>query len=176
MVKRRAALILTLFSLAVFTVFSTSGAATAAGTTTKNAVKTQTRTVYIKQMKSVDGKLRITVDPIGWYMGKDADVKFKEREPEAYKEIGGALDGYYITNDSNRTVNYQVAAGAKVMMQIYDRTGKLEDMDIKWNEHVSLKKFQSIFRNTKLLDVQAFPYHITIKNGQVTKIVQQYVP
>ncbi|MNH77826.1 hypothetical protein D3C73_301270 [compost metagenome] len=176
MVKRTAALILTLFSLAAFTVFSTSGVASATGAVTKSAVKTQTRTVYIKQMKSVDGKVRITVDPIGWYMGKDADLKFKEREPKAYKEIGGAPDGYYITNDSKRTVSYPVAASAKVMMQIYDRTGKVEDIDLKWNEHVSLKKFQSIYRNTKLMDVREFPYHITIKNGQVIKIVQQFVP
>lgn len=174
--KKSAAIILTLFSLAVFTVFSTSTSTASATGASKQAVKTQTRTVYIKQMKSADGKVRITVDPIGWYMGKDADLKFKEREPKAYKEIGGAPDGYYITNDSKRTVSYPVAANAKVMMQIYDRTGKAEDIDIKWNEHVSLKKFQSIYRNTKLMDVRAFPYHITIKEGQVIKIVQQYVP
>ncbi|RUT33458.1 hypothetical protein EJP77_07355 [Paenibacillus zeisoli] len=174
--KRSLAIIVTLFSLAVFTVFSTSSVASATGTAAKNAAKTQTRTVYIKQMKSVDGKVRITVDPIGWYMGKDADVKFKEREPQAYKEIGGAPDGYYITNDSKRTVSYSVAANAKVMMQIYDRTGKMEDIDIKWNEHVTLKKFQSIYRNSKLMDVRSFPYHITIKDGQVIKIVQQFVP
>ncbi|GIP22003.1 hypothetical protein J22TS3_22780 [Paenibacillus sp. J22TS3] len=163
------------FSFVVVSVFSTSGTATAAGAA-QNAVKTQTRTVYIKQMKTSDGHVRITVDPIGWYVGKEADRKFKEREPEAFKEIGGAPDGYYITNDSKRTASYQVASDAKVMMQIYDRTGKMEDIDLKWNEKVSLNKFKSIYRNTKLMDVREFPYHITIKNGQVVKIVQQFIP
>lgn len=164
-----------IFSFVIVFVFSMSTTATAAGAT-QQAAKTQTRTVYIKQMKTLDGKVQITVDPIGWYVGKAADRKFQEREPQAFKEIGGAMDGYYITNDSKRTVNYPVASNVKVMMQIYDRTGKWEDMDIKWNEKVSFKKFQSIYRNTKLMDVREFPYHITIKDGKVVKITQQFIP
>ncbi|MNP78758.1 hypothetical protein D3C76_1764490 [compost metagenome] len=61
-------------------------------------------------------------------------------------------------------------------MQIYDRDGTYEGMDIQWNEKVSLSEFQNIFAHSELMDISQFPYHLTIQDGVVVRIVQQYVP
>ncbi|MBP2001940.1 hypothetical protein J2Z69_002996 [Paenibacillus shirakamiensis] len=163
----------TFLSLILISVFTMSQVAAAQGS---EPSKAQTRTVYIHKMTASNGTTYLTVDPIGWYMGKAADRKFKERDPRGFKELGGALDGYYITNDSTKTVRYPVASNVKVMMQIYDHTGKPADIQIQWNEHVTFNKFKSIYHNNKLMDVKTFPYHITIKDGKITKLTQQFIP
>lgn len=74
------------------------------------------------------------------------------------------------------TVEYPVAKNAEVLMQIYDRTGRIEDIQVKWNEPVSLEKFGRLFGDNDLIDLSRFPYHLTIEGGQVVRIVQQFIP
>ncbi|MNI68139.1 hypothetical protein D3C73_1238150 [compost metagenome] len=131
-------------------------------------------TVYVDQIQLNAEGGEITVDPILWYEGNEAERVFAQYEPEA--GIDGPPDGYYIVNDDEELKQYPLAKGAEVLMQIYDRTGNMEDIDILWNEHISMQKFAQLFGNTDLLDVRVFPYHLTIENGQVTRIVQQYIP
>ncbi|MNO16721.1 hypothetical protein D3C76_64080 [compost metagenome] len=136
--------------------------------------KNEMITVYIDQMKlNADGG-EITVDPILWYEGKEAEQAFAKYEPDA--GIDGPPDGYYIVNEDEELQHYPIARDAEVLMQIYDRTGNAEDIDISWNEHITLEKLASLFLHKDLLDVSEFPYHLTIENGQVTRIVQQYIP
>lgn len=136
----------------------------------------QSLTVYIDNIQSDSGSLSITVDEIDWYQGSSANQIFAEREPEAYAEIGGVPDDYYIVNDSNILTNYKVADNAAVKMQIYDHTGNIEDLDIIWNEEITLQQFIAQFNKTELLDLSQFPYHVTIQDGVITSIVQQYIP
>lgn len=133
-----------------------------------------TVTVYIDQLNiSKDGGA-VTVDPIQWYEGEAAEVAFLANEPDA--GIDGPPDGYYIVNEDEQLTRYPVAKDAEVLMQIYDRTGNIDDMDIKWNEPISLEKFGEIFAHNDLIDLSQFPYHLTIKDGQVIRIVQQFIP
>lgn len=133
-----------------------------------------TLTVYINQLNI--GKVGgvVTVDPIQWYEGEAAEVAFLEHEPDA--GIEGPPDGYYIVNDDEELTRYPIAQYAEVLMQIYDRTGKVEDMDIKWNESISLEKFAGNFARNDLIDLSQFPYQVTVKDGEVVRIVQQYIP
>ena len=55
-------------------------------------------------------------------------------------------------NDSDTLTTYTVAPDAKVTMQIYDRTGKLEELDINWNESLTLEKFIHEFAKTDVFD------------------------
>ncbi|GGH32127.1 hypothetical protein GCM10008013_36340 [Paenibacillus segetis] len=135
---------------------------------------TSTLTVYIDQLNINKDGGTVTVDPIQWYEGEAAEVAFQANEPDA--GIDGPPDGYYIVNDDEQLTRYPVAKDAEVLMQIYDRTGNLEDMDIQWNELISLEKFGEIFSHNELIDLSQFPYHITIKDGQVVRIVQQFIP
>ncbi|KAI7257798.1 hypothetical protein KC345_g10696 [Hortaea werneckii] len=154
---------------------------TTASTTMKRAEarsssNVQHLTVYIHALNTLKGHTTLTGDEIEWYEGAAADAIFAEREPEAAAEIGGVPDGYYIVNDSDSLTAYPVAPDAKVTMQIYDHTGNLEELDIKWNEALSLQQFIREFAKTDVFDLSQSPYHLTIQDGQIVSIVQQYTP
>lgn len=131
-------------------------------------------TVYIELMELTADGGQITADPILWYEGQEAEQVFTKYEPDA--GIDGPPDGYYIINEDGELASYPLAHDAEVRMQIYDRTGNAEDIDISWDEQISLEKFRALFDHTDGLDVRDFPYHLTIEDGQITRIVQQYVP
>ncbi|MGP0584554.1 hypothetical protein [Paenibacillus timonensis] len=134
----------------------------------------ETITVYLNEVDLGTGGGTLTGDPILWYQGEEASAIFAEREPDA--GIDGPPDGYYIVNDTEEAIAYPVSPEAEIWLQIYDRTGQPEDIEIMGDEAVSLQKFNELFKKSDLLDLSQFPYHLTIQNGQVVRIVQQYVP
>jgi len=135
-----------------------------------NAAAERTITVWISSLESKDGKLVMKADPIAWYMGKDADKVFAEHDPEGAAEIGGAPDGYYIVNDDKTMEAYEVSPQAEVQMQLYHPDA------IKWNEKISLQQFIRALDEKATFDQTGFPYHITLEDGKIVKIVQQYIP
>ncbi|BCG58207.1 hypothetical protein [Paenibacillus sp. URB8-2] len=136
----------------------------------------QQLTVYIHSLEQDGNQVILTADEINWYEGADADRLFAEREPEAAAELGGAPDGYYIVNDSDTLTGYPLADNVSIKMQIFDHTGNPEDLDIHWNEAVDRDTFLKKFGNADVVDLSQFPYHITVEDGKVTSIVQQYIP
>lgn len=138
-------------------------------------VKQDTVTAYISKLEHIEGHLSIQADPIQWYEGEAASKVFLEREQDT-DGLDGPPDDYYIINDSEELTTYKVSDNVEVLMQIYDRDGTYEGMDIIWNEPISLDKFQSVFENTEMMDLHQFPYHLTIQDGVVVRIVQQFVP
>ncbi|ANS76660.1 hypothetical protein AWM70_20475 [Paenibacillus yonginensis] len=153
-----------------------TGSIAAAAAQTELASRSTTFTAYIHTLNQADGTVSLSVDPIGWYQGEAADTVFKQEDPEGYAELGGAPDGYYIVNRSEDNVVYPVSPDAAVLMQLYDRDGHPENADIQPNEAITLSKFIQVFNQGGLLDPAMFPYHITVKDGKVVKIVQQYTP
>ncbi|WP_438350060.1 hypothetical protein ACP8HI_05160 [Paenibacillus sp. FA6] len=138
-------------------------------------VKQDTITAYITMLEHKEGQLFIEADAIQWYEGEVASKVFLEREQET-GDLDGPPDGYYILNDSEELATYKVSDNVEVLMQIYDRDGTYEGMDIIWNESITLNKFQSLFENNEFMDLSQFPYHLTIEDGVVVRIVQQYIP
>lgn len=131
-------------------------------------------TVYIHGIHVQDGKETLQVDPIQWLEGKAADEQFLKDEPDS--GLDGAPDGYYIVNGDTKLETLEVDPQAAVLMQIYDRTGSLVDATTEWNQSISLTKFNAIYRNNAVVDVSDYPFHLTLKNGKVVRIVQQFVP
>ncbi|MFD0713467.1 hypothetical protein [Paenibacillus sp. GCM10027626] len=131
-------------------------------------------TAYIDHIETKNGQILLTVDNIDWYEGEAADKIFKEREPDA--ELDGAPDGYYIVNDSEELKTLAVDPQAEVLMQVYDKTGNIEDVDTVWNEPITVAKLQEIFDQKDIVDLSEFPYHLTVVDGKVVKIVQQFIP
>jgi hypothetical protein len=127
---------------------------------------------FIDNIDSKNGKTYLTADYIEWYEGEEANVKFRERENDP--EVTKAPDGYYIINDNPKLRSLEVSEDAVVLMQYYDRTGTNEVQDISWNEQIPLAKFLSIFKQQSGL--KNYPYHLTVKDGKIVKIVQQYIP
>ncbi|UQZ35615.1 hypothetical protein C2I18_20065 [Paenibacillus sp. PK3_47] len=152
--------------------------ASTAGTTAKAQSGEQIRhlSAYIHTVQAEDGRTVLTADEIEWYEGADADRIFAERDPEGAAELGGTPDGYYIVNDSDLLSTYPVSDSASVLMQIFDHTGNIEDLDIHWNEAISLEQFKEEFAKTDVFDLSQSPYHLTIQDGVITSIVQQYTP
>ncbi|MFD1135207.1 hypothetical protein [Paenibacillus urinalis] len=134
----------------------------------------QNETVYINDLTDLNGELHIKADEIKWYEGEEANTVFVEQEPDA--GIDYAPDGYYIVNEQEASETLKIADDATVTVQIYDRTGDAKDIDIEWNEEISLDKFAELYGDTTNMDMSVFPYHLTIENGEVTQIVQQYIP
>lgn len=176
--RRRLGVVLTLFLVVVMSslVTSSSGAADPKDNTARPVIRDeQELTVYIDQLNLIgDGGGELVVDPIQWFSGEEAIAEFAKYEPDA--GIDGPPDGYFIVNESELLLPLAVAKDAVVIMQVYDRTGDLGDIGIQWNEVISLSKLAGLINQTELLDVRDFPYHLTIEDGQVTKIVQQYIP
>ncbi|MFT9370947.1 hypothetical protein [Paenibacillus polymyxa] len=151
----------------------TTAGATAQGYTPVAAAENQ-ETVYINQMDIRDGQIYLSADPIEWYEGAAADKAFVEHEGNT--GLDGAPDGYYIVNNSVQYDVYQVAPDASVEVQIYDHTGNIEDTDVQWNESIPLAQFEKDFAKKDVLDLSQFPYHVTLRDGKVVKIVQQFIP
>ncbi|MHA0858294.1 hypothetical protein [Paenibacillus sp. CMAA1364] len=169
--KKKSALIM-IMMIVVFLPFITSASAVSYEPL---QIKQDTITAYLKNIELNDGQFVIHADDVQWYEGEAADKIFLEREPDA-ADLEGAPDGYYITNDSEQYVTYKVSQNVEVEMQIYDRDGTYEGMDIIWNEHISFNELQEVFNNDELMDASQFPFHLTIEDGVVVRIVQQYVP
>ncbi|MGM1045094.1 MAG: hypothetical protein ACQEXX_03010 [Bacillota bacterium] len=130
--------------------------------------------VFINSIEVKDGNVYLNVDPIQWYEGEEANEIFREREQDP--EMTEAPNGYYIVNDSEEQVTLRVADDAEVLLQLYDHTGQVEDAEIFWNEAVSLNKFLSAYDKNDIIDMSWFPYHVTVEDGVVVKIIQQYTP
>lgn len=175
MLKKKTAIYL-LSALILLLLTVATSASTSTGRVDASAGNTEVKTVYIHSLHSAGGHLTLQADPIKWYEGVAADQAFAKDDPEGYAELGGAPDGYYIMNDDETLATYPVGNDAKVIMQIHDRSGKIEDLDINWNEEITLQDFVKEFAETDVIDLSQSPYHLTIQNGKVVTIVQQYTP
>jgi hypothetical protein len=161
-----------LFLLTFILITGTAGGAIAKGYEPVSSPEVQ-ETVFINRM-DVGDSVYVEIDPIQWYEGEAANKIFREREGDP--EMTEAPDGYYIVNDETDTEEVQIADNAEIVLQLYDKTGRMEDTEINWNEQVTLKTLEKAFSRSDVLDMTVFPYHITINDGKIVKIVQQYIP
>ncbi|BBI34263.1 hypothetical protein [Cohnella abietis] len=134
----------------------------------------QTQASYIDQIYQQDGKTYIKADFIEWYEGEEANKVFREKEQDP--DMTEAPDGYYIVNDDTQLQTLEVADDVKIYMQIYNRTGKIEEATTNWNEQIDLSKFLTLLSDSSEMNLKDYPYHLTIENNKITKIVQQFIP
>jgi hypothetical protein len=144
------------------------------GVQTAANITTTTSTVFIHNINESNGKTLLTADEIQWYEGEEANKQFREHESDA--EDQDALDGYYIVNDNSELQFLRISSNAQVYMQIYNRPGVDAEPELIPNESISLKQFIALFNQKNGLDLREYPFHLTIQNGEVVKIVQQFIP
>lgn len=152
--------------LSLVTTVHAVGSKTVAASTSGNESQL---TVILSSIEKHDGHVSLVADKIEWYEGEEANRIFAERDPEGAAQVGGALDGYYIVNDSHDLQTFSVSNQATVLMQLYD------PYTIQWNQSITLDQLVSAFAEKDNFQ-SGYPYHLTIKDGQVTQIVQQYIP
>jgi hypothetical protein len=134
----------------------------------------ETHAAYIDAIYQQNGKIYVTADFIDWYEGEEANKIFREIEKDP--EMTEAPDGYYIVNDDIQLQTIEVAADAEVLMQIYNRTGNLDEANTNWNEEMTVTKFISLFSDDSEMNLKDFPYHLSIQDGHIVKITQQFIP
>lgn len=149
-----------------------SSSAVADGEYTPIPKSKDTHPAYISDLYTKDGKTYLVADYIQWFEGSEADRAFREKFPDS--GLDGAPDGYFIVNDSPKLRTFEVSDDAEVLMQIYRHPGESKPMEIHWNEPLALSEFKNIFGSQQLL--HDYPYHLTLKNGKIVSIVQQYIP
>ncbi|GBF74048.1 hypothetical protein PA598K_02378 [Paenibacillus sp. 598K] len=138
------------------------------------AASPETQTSYIESIEQKDGKITAVVDYIQWFEGEEANEQFRLHEQDP--DMTEAPDGYYIVNEDDALVELEIAPDAEVRMQIYNRTGNIEEADIVWDEQIDVDRFIGLIQDHEEWDMRDFPYHITVKDGKIIKIVQQYIP
>ncbi|GGD63069.1 hypothetical protein [Paenibacillus nasutitermitis] len=134
----------------------------------------KTHTAFINKIDEDNGKTYLTVDDIQWFEGDAANQVFLKHNKDS--GLDEAPDQYYILNESSELHTYEVSGNAEVIMQIYNRTGNLDELDVTWNEQIDLNKLSEAFADNDTFDLGAYPFHLTIENNKVVKIVQQYIP
>jgi hypothetical protein len=134
----------------------------------------ETQAAYIDTIDQKNGKTYVTVDFIEWYEGEEANVKFREIEKDP--EMTETPSGYYVVNERMDLQTFEVDEDAKVLMQIYNRTGNIVEADTLWNEEISVDKFFKEVSDTSEMNLKEFPYHLEIHEGKIVKITQQFVP
>ncbi|RKP58008.1 hypothetical protein D7Z26_00400 [Cohnella endophytica] len=129
---------------------------------------------YIDRIVQENGNYYIDANYIEWYEGEEANKVFLEREPDS--GLDAAPDGYYIVNDDAQIRRLEISPNAKVYMQIYNRTGNVEEATTEWNEQISIEKFVSLFADDAEMNMKDYPYHLQVEGDKIVKITQQYIP
>jgi hypothetical protein len=125
---------------------------------------------YCAWLTALDRHARtLRFDVVQWLTGDAADAAFHREHPEAPDT--GAPNGYYIVNQNPRLRTLPVAPGARV--------------SVVWGEHgteprtISFAEFPGYLAG----DVDPHdhtlwydPFWLTVHNGRITAIDEQYVP
>jgi hypothetical protein len=138
------------------------------------ANNTTNLTVFIHNINETNDTTTIMADEIQWYEGEEANKQFHKHESDAGDLE--APEGYYIVNDNLDLQLLRISANAQVFMQIYGKPGIEAEPELIPNESISLKQFKALFNQMDRLDLRDYPFHLTIQNGEVVKIVQQFIP
>jgi hypothetical protein len=110
-------------------------------------------------IKSIDANARtLTFDLVQWLTGDAATVAFQQANPG---ETGGPPNDYFIVNNNPRLRTYPVAPNAVLRTTPGGDPNDVED--------IALADFASYQRRDAL-------FWLTIKDGVITTIQQQWVP
>lgn len=133
------------------------------------------KTAYVEGIEQRDGRYVLSVDYMDWYEGEAATAIFREQEPDP--EVTEPPDGYYIVNDDTTLQPIELTDDALIQMQIYDRGGD-GPSDIVPDEKVTAAQFAALVNegDAAAINVKDFPYHLTVEDGKIVRIVQQFIP
>ena len=113
------------------------------------------------------GGRNLMVDEAEWYTGDDADRAAREDgEPE--EEV---LHDYYIRNDDRSGVTYPVARDAVIVTSTVSRHDIPAPDCMRWTVFQDIHSDPEPWQESLALS----PYWLTISDGEVVRIVEQYL-
>lgn len=129
---------------------------------------------YIRNVYANNNIKYIEIDYIQWLQGDEAlQAMYEDGECTGMKDDCFVTNDYYIRNPDTKTTTLKLSQKTSFIMQTYKM---LERGDMTVNEKISYSNFASIFTNSEESSAKFAPYHLTIKNGIVTEVLEQYVP
>ena len=130
------------------------------------------RLVYFRGVKQDGLSAIVTVDPIEMFGGDDgvaAAMQDTKCSKEHVVECAASLNNnFYIRNLSKNTQNLTVTLSTDVYLESATDMTKLEKVGV-----LELKKIATAWPKERLTNT---PFWVTVKNGTVTKVEQQYIP
>ncbi|MFD0050920.1 hypothetical protein ACFVHQ_16540 [Actinomycetes bacterium NPDC127524] len=127
-------------------------------------------TTYFTSMNSTSKGVTAKADYIQWYRGERASQEAqKDHECYWYKGKCYVPDDYYIRNVNKKIRSLKISKSAVITMVTYqiEKTN-----DIK-KQRISLSAFTKEMTKKRY---RYIPFHITVKNGVIVKITEQFIP
>ncbi len=122
---------------------------------------------YINSITSQGGTNSLVIDYVEWITNCQADA-----------QTSYCMNGYDVVNNNAQLRTFVVSNNAQVTLQTYShQTSGLDAGNFNYNEIVSLPIFINAINNPSVTyPAQNLLYWITLSNGEVTKITEQYQP
>jgi hypothetical protein len=98
--------------------------------------------VYIQKIEQQDGAIYVTVDPVEWYVGSQADDMARQDGLCQASTTGCVTNGFYLRNATTTTSMLLLNAQAKVEMQTLSQTASGTP---RWDQSVSLQTWIDLF-------------------------------
>ena len=129
---------------------------------------------FIKNLEEQAGFVNISFDQAEWFDGIEAEKAFREDGLCADPEHGCELpNGFYIRDFDDETVSLQVSEQVVIVMQTLSHRS---DGTFNSDEKIDLDRFRKAYNSESTAHLRLVPYWITVKNGIVITIREQYVP
>ena len=129
---------------------------------------------FIKDLDEQAGSFFISFDQAEWFNGNEAEKAIREDGLCADPEHGCELpNGFYIRDLDDETVSLQVSEQVFIVMQTLSHRS---DGTFNSDEKIDLDRFRKAYNSESTAHLRLVPYWITVENGIVITIREQYVP
>jgi hypothetical protein len=126
------------------------------------------KTVFIKNLIFENDNVFIAADSIQFYTGEDAEKAYKEDTGTEIEE-----STFYMRNKTVDDLKYKLADNVKILVKTFDYFSQDSKLEGKQAE---LKMFSNLFENDTEKYYSRLPFKITLKNNEVQKIEEIYIP
>ena len=129
---------------------------------------------FIKQLGENAGSVYVSFDQAEWFDGTEAGQAMQEdglcvdSEPDCQP-----ANPFYIRNQKDETSIFQVSERVVIVMQTLSHR---PDGTFNSDEKIDLDRFQKAYNSESTAHLRLVPYWITVENGIVITISEQYVP
>jgi hypothetical protein len=129
---------------------------------------------YIRGLWEQDGQQHIAFDQAEWLTGEAAANAMREdglcasTDPDCEPP-----NSFYIRNIDDRLVAYPLSEGVSILMQTLSHE---PDGSFKSDESIDLERWRQLPCGDSTSHLDSVPYWITLVDGLVTSIKEQYVP
>ena len=129
---------------------------------------------FIKDLDEKAGSVYISFDQAEWFDGPQAEKAIREDGLCADPEHGcEPPNGFYIRNQDDEMDAFPVSEQVVIVMQTLSH---IPDGSYNSDERIDLDRFRQAFRCACTSHLRLVPYWITLDNGVVMTIREQYVP